>query len=761
MSMFDEEEEFGRGGVARDLQRPRWRECRRDLTDFIRFNLESHPHRSGCPFSVLKQFFPWGRYNVEFSLDFLRRSQALKVDEYEEMVHLLPQADEVLFRTWGEKLLKVKVSSPWFKSIAPGQTRVLTFSVRNYSNEIRTLVACYIEEDQLNIFSLWGEFGKADQHYNKVIQPGRTDVRVQLQCKAPYQPPQPFLSSCIRFVFQERPGPGRRIHVVKIVKVPVNFNEGDQHSPLRQPSPWNVAEDAEVHQDDYPVGLTLADRKIMEGESDNNAPKVSQFKGRDTENSQMRRSVTHTDTDTQAMATIVDKWDGFSKAANRGLHQQQTIVTENGVLTYVLHGVYDFEDAPVSILRALVKAPLNADNYRIKMLALLLFEAQSLKKTLVKKRMIDQIPINQITVHGATIITSDEENCARWRFCASVEEHPILQEICDGDLVFVGKSEQKHNWQEIQVCQIKTCYSNGFLLEGVAGCNLKLVSQINRCCLHIAVLTGRHPLTHNCRTMLNKGFIQNTPLARILFPQNSLHLGISRQKQQSTFQWSSGISEEQKQCISEIINGSSCNPCIMNDTSGQFLALVECVVQILRNQPECSILICGPANKSLDQLTTKLINYGQTNPEDVLRLLSQSTQMGSVPRELAAVASSVTRDAKIVVCTCMVAARMQNRSERSCTDFSHIFFVDAHLIEEPLTFQVMSAVVSNEPSEDQVTSIILHGFTDKLLTFGYSKIAAQQGLAVPFIQRIHNWRNGVKQSSHAYSSDEDLDYCYE
>eukprot|EP01026_Neomeris_dumetosa_P045645 TRINITY_DN38665_c0_g1_i2.p3 TRINITY_DN38665_c0_g1~~TRINITY_DN38665_c0_g1_i2.p3 ORF type:complete len:113 (-),score=10.28 TRINITY_DN38665_c0_g1_i2:39-332(-) len=79
-------QEVSSGQYKGDLQRPRWRECRRDLTDFIRFNLESHPDRSGCPFSVLKQFFPWGRYNVEFSIDFLRRSQALKVAELDEVL---------------------------------------------------------------------------------------------------------------------------------------------------------------------------------------------------------------------------------------------------------------------------------------------------------------------------------------------------------------------------------------------------------------------------------------------------------------------------------------------------------------------------------------------------------------------------------------------------------------------------------------------------------------------------------------------------
>eukprot|EP01023_Acetabularia_acetabulum_P039722 TRINITY_DN3828_c0_g3_i1.p1 TRINITY_DN3828_c0_g3~~TRINITY_DN3828_c0_g3_i1.p1 ORF type:complete len:756 (+),score=89.13 TRINITY_DN3828_c0_g3_i1:3-2270(+) len=742
--MLEEGEEEMRGGV-RDLQRPRWRECRRDLTDFIRFNLESHPHRLGCPFSVLKQFFPWGRYNVEFSLDFLRRSQALKVDEYEEMVHLLPQADEVLFRTWGEKLLKVKVSSPWFKSIVPGQTRVLTFSVRNYSNEIRTLVACYIEEDIISIFSLWGEFGKADQHYNKVIQPGRTDVRVQLQCKAPYSPPQPFLSCCVRFVFQERPGPGKRIHVVKIVKVPVNFSENGQNSP-REPSPWNVAEDVETYQDDYPAGLTMADRKTIEGGSTNSPQHY-------TANSTNKRS---NDMHLQSPASIVDNWENFSKAANRGLHQQQTIVSEQGVLTYVLHGAYDFEETPVNILSALLKAPLNVTNYSLKMLALLLFEAQSLKRTLVKKRMADQIPINQITVHGATVMKSEQDNEVKWRLSASIEEHPILQEIQEGDMVFIAKNEQQHAWEDVQICQIKTCYQNGFQLEAGRGCKVELKEQVNRCCLHVSVLTGRHPLTHNCRTLLTKGYIQNTTLASILFPQHT-HSEKGQNVSNSTqYEWGGAVSEEQKCCIQDILEGKGiCAPYIVKD---DICTLLECVSQIICNQPTSNILICGPANKTLDSFTSKLLNYKHIKSEDVLRLLSQSTPMGNVPQQLAAVASSVTRDARIIICTCMVAARMQNRSERNCSELSHIFFLDSHLVEEPLTFQVLAAVISSDSGTEQSTSVILHGELDKPLTFGYSKVAAQNGLAIPFIQRIHSARNRTTEKIIDDYSDNDANY---
>eukprot|EP01025_Chloroclados_australasicus_P022757 TRINITY_DN23338_c0_g1_i1.p3 TRINITY_DN23338_c0_g1~~TRINITY_DN23338_c0_g1_i1.p3 ORF type:complete len:233 (-),score=7.87 TRINITY_DN23338_c0_g1_i1:533-1231(-) len=212
----------------------------------------------------------------------------------------------------------------------------------------------------------------------------------------------------------------------------------------------------------------------------------------------------------------------------------------------------------------------------------------------------------------------------------------------------------------------------------------------------------------------------------------------------------------------QILNGTFAKcPYILNsqiDEHDEFATLLECIIQVTCKQSESNILICGLANKSLDALTQKLLMCPQIVAAKVLRLLSLSTQMGNVPLELSSVASTKTREACIVICTCMVAARIQHRSELCCNDFTHLFFVDAHLVDEPLSFQVLAAMMPDERKVQTLVSVVLYGDPYKSISYNYSKIAAEHGLEVPFIKRLRQYLNSEPFQHGGISDDEVLEH---
>ncbi|KAI5828471.1 hypothetical protein K523DRAFT_54006 [Schizophyllum commune Tattone D] len=95
-----------------------------------------------------------------------------------------------------------------------------------------------------------------------------------------------------------------------------------------------------------------------------------------------------------------------------------------------------------------------------------------------------------------------------------------------------------------------------------------------------------------------------------------------------------GLNEEQKIAASSIATHQFSVPYLISGPpgTGKTRTLVECVLQILRLQPEACILLCAPSNPATDTLVMRLRHF--LKPSEMLRLNDQYRTFAEVPVEI-------------------------------------------------------------------------------------------------------------------------------
>ncbi|KAL1745330.1 P-loop containing nucleoside triphosphate hydrolase protein [Schizophyllum fasciatum] len=95
-----------------------------------------------------------------------------------------------------------------------------------------------------------------------------------------------------------------------------------------------------------------------------------------------------------------------------------------------------------------------------------------------------------------------------------------------------------------------------------------------------------------------------------------------------------GLNEEQQIAASSIATHQFSVPYLISGPpgTGKTRTLVECVLQILRLQPEACILLCAPSNPATDTLVLRLRHF--LKPSKMLRLNDQYRTFAEVPVEI-------------------------------------------------------------------------------------------------------------------------------
>lgn len=95
-----------------------------------------------------------------------------------------------------------------------------------------------------------------------------------------------------------------------------------------------------------------------------------------------------------------------------------------------------------------------------------------------------------------------------------------------------------------------------------------------------------------------------------------------------------GLNEEQKLAAVSISTQQFSVPYLISGPpgTGKTRTLVECVLQILRLQPEACILLCAPSNPATDTLVLRLRHF--LKPSEMLRLNDQHRTFAEVPVEI-------------------------------------------------------------------------------------------------------------------------------
>jgi helicase MOV-10 len=168
------------------------------------------------------------------------------------------------------------------------------------------------------------------------------------------------------------------------------------------------------------------------------------------------------------------------------------------------------------------------------------------------------------------------------------------------------------------------------------------------------------------------------------------------------------------------------------------MTIIECIRQILVNDPQAKILACAPSNSAADLIASRLQGHLSTN--HLFRFYAPSRFKDQVPDELRPYTS--TRDGhftipsmsclgrfRVIVSTC-VSASFCSGVGMARGHFTHIFIDEAGQATEPEAF------VSIKMMANPKTNIILSGDPKQLGPVIRSGIARKLGLETSYLERL-------------------------
>ncbi|KAI0044323.1 P-loop containing nucleoside triphosphate hydrolase protein [Auriscalpium vulgare] len=174
--------------------------------------------------------------------------------------------------------------------------------------------------------------------------------------------------------------------------------------------------------------------------------------------------------------------------------------------------------------------------------------------------------------------------------------------------------------------------------------------------------------------------------------------------------------------------------------TGKTATVVECILQLLIQNPDNRILACAPNNNACNVLTARLA--AEPKLEGLMfRLHAFSRSVDDCPEDVQPFAFvnahgvfgvpplDILRKHRIVVCTCSSAAFLKSHG-LPVGHFSHIIVDEAAQAEEPL------AMVPIRAFADVLTNVVLAGDCNQLGPVIYSPAAGNLGLKKSYLERL-------------------------
>ena len=133
--------------------------------------------------------------------------------------------------------------------------------------------------------------------------------------------------------------------------------------------------------------------------------------------------------------------------------------------------------------------------------------------------------------------------------------------------------------------------------------------------------------------------------------------------------------------------------------------MVEAILQVYKiNQKSgkgARILACAPSNSAADLIVERLSSY--VDKKDMFRMVAYQRDYASIPDKVKPYtkfdkffdlpdAAEIAKF-KVVVCTCVTAAKISSLVESTAKDFAHIFIDEAGHATEPETLVALSGLV--------------------------------------------------------------------
>jgi len=225
-----------------------------------------------------------------------------------------------------------------------------------------------------------------------------------------------------------------------------------------------------------------------------------------------------------------------------------------------------------------------------------------------------------------------------------------------------------------------------------------------------------------------------------LFPKFSEEIKSPVTSQELTL-FNRQLNDRQKIAVKNIVNGSHSPYIVFGPPgTGKTNTVVECVLQLWKNRPECCILIATPSNNAADLIVDRLHRH-ITNRE-MFRLMAYQRHKDSVSPSVLEYCHYDSRVGafdllpikqllhyRIIVATCITAGLLYSAGTPD-THFSHVFIDEAGQSEEPETLVSLAGLITKN------TSVTLVGDPKQLGAVVRSPLALKYGLDKSLLERL-------------------------
>ncbi len=185
---------------------------------------------------------------------------------------------------------------------------------------------------------------------------------------------------------------------------------------------------------------------------------------------------------------------------------------------------------------------------------------------------------------------------------------------------------------------------------------------------------------------------------------------------------------------------------ITSPGTGKTVTIVEAIKQVVKSNPNTTVLACAPSNSAADLIASRLINT--LNKNELFRLNAYARPFGSLMLSLrpfslfndnnvfAIPPLETLASYRVIVTTCISAGIPHALGVKS-GHFSHVFVDEAGQATEPMAMIAIKTVANKK------TNVVLAGDSKQLNPIVHSQLARGLGLGRSYLERLMTLSNNM------------------